>query len=50
MLVLSAIYYMIPKVRGVETFQMGRGMWGYRQVILGRRSECQEYFGIEARE
>ena len=35
LLVLAAIYYMLPKVRGVETFSTKRGMWGFRLMITG---------------
>ena len=35
LLVLSAIYYMLPKVKGVEIHQMERGMWSFRLMIVG---------------
>lgn len=35
LLVLSAIYFMMPKVREMETKQIDRGMWSFRLMAVG---------------
>jgi nitric oxide reductase subunit B len=35
LLVLSAIYFMLPKVRGIELPHLESGWWGYRLMIVG---------------
>jgi nitric oxide reductase subunit B len=35
LLVLSAIYYMMPKIKGIEMPDTTRGIWAYRLMIVG---------------
>jgi nitric oxide reductase subunit B len=35
LLVLSAIYYMTPNIKGIEALETNRGVWSYRLMIVG---------------
>jgi len=35
MLVLAAIYFMLPKVKGIEVERSERGMWAFRLMVAG---------------